>query len=238
MQPSIPKFESKEALEQYLDNLKLQLLNSEFANLCKIPPESPEELGQVPYLVKKQFEPHSFLKDLNAVSLNDKQGEPTGLQDPRFFTSLQSGVDVDVNQNFLLQSNFTFSKPEKNQQAQKEEEEESRAKAKSKETKTEAQDFANSSTQTNQTSNNDQENHTGESHSGEVFSKEPIAQASSLKAQGCQTVSEQNVNDNGLIRPKLIQPIYVMYSNGQVGYVEVDLTDENSMKNLSQFLQT
>ncbi len=242
MQHSIPKFENKEALEQYLDNLKLQLLNSEFANLCNIEKEptannNQNNLEKVPFLIPNtNFDPHSFLKDLQMASLNGKEGEPTGLQNARFFTSEQSGADIDVSQNFLLQSNFTFGKPAENQQAQ--DDKDALTKARPEEAKTDNQDFVNSSTQT-QTTNG--VTNQSDSQSGEIFSKEHANTANSFKTQGVQTVYEQNINGvngslNGFGKPKLIQPIYVMYSNNQVGYIEVDLNDEVAMKNISQFL--
>ena len=76
MQHSIPKFENKEALEQYLDNLKLQLLNSEFANLCNIEKEptannNQNNLEKVPFLIPNtNFDPHSFLNSFTVEHRN------------------------------------------------------------------------------------------------------------------------------------------------------------------------
>jgi len=55
MESSIPKFENPEALERYLENLKLQLLNAEFAALSKISKESDDnnrELEKVSFLLE------------------------------------------------------------------------------------------------------------------------------------------------------------------------------------------
>ena len=49
MTSSIPKFENKESIEQYLDNVKLQHLNAEFDTLCKIPQQPDPE--QVSFLI-------------------------------------------------------------------------------------------------------------------------------------------------------------------------------------------
>ena len=41
---------------------------------------------------------------------------------------------------------------------------------------------------------------------------------------------------NGPVKPKFIQPIYIYYSENQVGYIEVDVMDENAMRNVTMLL--
>jgi len=144
-----------------------------------------------------------------------------------------NGLDADINQEIFLSSNFKPTKQEQNGQIKIKEE--APIESDSEETPTNSRDFVNSSTQTISPSNNLQENNLGEARSGEIFSKELVSQDSSFKTQGCQTVPEQSTNGFG--RPKLIQPIYIVYPDQQVGYIEVDLADENAMKNISEFLQ-
>lgn len=55
------------------------------------------------------------------------------------------------------------------------------------------------------------------------------------KAQECQTVVQQSLAQPG--KTIFIQPIYIYNSNQQVGYFEVDIMDENSLKQISMFLQ-
>jgi len=55
------------------------------------------------------------------------------------------------------------------------------------------------------------------------------------KAQELQTVVEQAMGKPG--KTIFIQPIYIFHSDQQVGYFEVDVMDENSLKQISMFLQ-
>ncbi len=144
--------------------------------------------------------------------------------------SKTNGLNGNINPEFLAPSNFKLTQQEQNGQIQK------KGGSESEGTSTNSQDFVNSSTQTNYNSNTQQAKNSGGSQSGEIFSKGLVPEASSFKTQACQTATEQS-STNSLGKPKLIQPIYVVYPNQEVGYIEVDLNDENAMKNISEILQ-
>jgi len=40
----MPRFENQDSLERFLGNMKLQIFNAEFAELCKISPDSMRQL--------------------------------------------------------------------------------------------------------------------------------------------------------------------------------------------------
>ncbi len=90
MDSSIPKFENPESLEQYLENLKLQLLTSEFAALGKISQDSGPHKEKVLYLLENQI---YFLKDPSKID-GKLQARVENLE---FFIRKQNGLNDDIN---------------------------------------------------------------------------------------------------------------------------------------------
>ena len=112
----------------------------------------------------------------------------------------------------MPQSNFKLIKQDQNQLIQTKEETEKE-----------------NSTSINQTVKNEPE---GKPNANEIFpSGEQNDKSPSVNIQNLV----QNVSVYG--RPKIIQPIYIFHSNQQIGYVEVDVMDENAMEHISELLQ-
>jgi len=230
----MPRFENHESLEKFLNNMRLEIFNAEFNSFCNIAPDllNPyfekqiEKFDQNPKGKRPKSPAHPSADKKNI--LLGKLTEP--LLGKRQNSNDLFDNEIDIQAEFkkkkadqLIDSpNQTIQNPLETK-LEESTEQLNRSPVKSSiETQVDSQDFAGSQEEEMKC----QQVSMGTQADGEL---------PEFKAQELQTIVEQTVEKPG--KTIFIQPIYIVHSDQQVGYFEVDVMDENSLKQISMFLQ-
>jgi len=231
MNPSMPRFENHESLEKFLNNMRLEIFNAEFNSFCNV---SPDLLN--PYFEKQlqnlDENPKGKRPKSPTYPSADKKNILSGKLTEPLLKKRQNSNDL-FDDEIEVQAEFKKKKadqlidsPQQNALENKVEESReqlNRSPVKSSiETQVDSQDFAGSQEEEMKC----QQVSMGTQADGELPES---------KAQELQTIVEQTVGKPG--KTIFIQPIYIFHSDQQVGYFEVDVMDENSLKQISIFLQ-
>jgi len=162
------------------------------------------------------------------------------LTNPRSVLTKRRNSDVDIEKEISLQSEFKIKKQESNQFNQKLLEDSSKNLSiptpipgmYSEESKVDLQQSPIQNILPGSEQNSQEKNMKLEDTGN---NENPNTQLS--PALQDQQVPVQNIGGGAPGRTKFIQPIYVVFPDQTVGYVEVDVMDENAMKNISMYLQ-
>jgi len=227
----MPRFENHESLEKFLNNMRLEIFNNEFNSFCNI---SPDLLN--PFFEERIKKPDENPKGKKVKSsgptIVDKKSILAGKLTEPLLGKRQNSNDLFDNE-IPVQAEFKKKKPDQ---------------------------LIGSPHQTIQSpsedkfgQSNEQLNHSPMKSSVETQADFAGSQEEEIKcqqvsmwtqadgelpeskAQELQTVVEQAMGKPG--KTIFIQPIYIFHSDQQVGYFEVDVMDENSLKQISMFLQ-
>jgi hypothetical protein len=243
MNQSMPRFENKDSLERFLGSMKLQIFNAEFAALCKISPDSMKQLFSDS---SDQFETDNK-KNHQSPKINIPKTQDQLLQvvNPRSVLAKRRNSDVDLDKEISLQSEFKIKKQETNQWNQKS------LQGSPKDLSftapmpgmysEEAKVDLHQSPQHNILPDLDQNSQEKDMVDMKLEDFENNENSNSQPMvpfmQQNQPAPMQDLSGGVPARTKFIQPIYVVFPNQTYGYVEVDVMDENAMKNLSMFIQ-
>jgi hypothetical protein len=253
MIPSMPRFENKDSLDRFLGNMKLQIFNAEFAALCKVSQDSMQQLfedSNTAYDKSEKTEKNGKLAQTNpSPKLIDpkKPEEIHKIVNPRSVLTKRKNSDIDIEKEILPHSEIKIKKHEAMPLLAKPEEPPKEFPVPipgmySEEAKTNTENLIRSPTQTpnlvSPKKSMNQNNfpvrnpviNSSETQTGSPKNPEDMP----LRTMDGKAINEQSFN--GPVKPKFIQPIYIYYSENQVGYIEVDVMDEEAMRNVSMLL--
>jgi hypothetical protein len=242
MNQSMPRFENKDSLERFIGNMKLQIFNAEFATLCKVSTDSMRQLfdDSNDQFEKDNKKTHQSPK-INIPRTREQLLQIVNPLNPRSVLTKRRKSDVDLEKEISLQSDLKIKKQETNQFNQKPPQDLSITAPMpgmySEEAKINLQQSPKQGLLP-ESEQNSQEKKTFDMKLEDCENNENSNNNQmALPLQQNQPAPVQNLDGGATGRMKFIQPIYVVFPNQTYGYVEVDVMDENAMKNVSLFIQ-
>ncbi len=105
------KFDNENTLEQFINHMKLQIFNKEFAELCTV---SQETIGEI--LKRENEDLQKTTSPKKSKSKSPKtQEERRKINNPKSLLNKRKSPETEIEQEVLPQSNFKLIKQDQNQ---------------------------------------------------------------------------------------------------------------------------